>query len=135
MKKHAALAALALTLPLAACNDDTSAASDPVTIDIEEQDWTDWTSQKMEPNTHTVEVGEGDTFEVTALGDPVTIEVVEIGEDQIEIETSAQLAPEGETGGVNMNEADDDFTLERGESTRLSTPSEDGGTHITFTVS
>lgn len=137
MKRHAALAVLALALPLAACNDDTGsgAAPDPVTIEVESRDWNGWDrNHKPTPKVERIEAEEGTTFEVQGLSEPITIEVIEIGEDAIEIESSEALSPEGETGGINLSGATQSHTLERDEPLRLSTPSMDMGMNYEFKV-
>ena len=93
----------------------TSNSSDVVTVDAAE--------------------GAGTTLESPYLGDgSMEVEVESVDGDEVEISTSEQLSPEGETGGINLIDLQSDFTVTKGDELRIATPTMDGGERWTITV-
>lgn len=62
------------------------------------------------------------------------VEVESVEGDSVEFSTSEDMAPEGKTGGINLNDTRSDFTVERGADVKFSTPTMDAGTTWTATV-
>lgn len=132
MSRRASLPAL-LLVPvlgplLAACSGEAGPADLQVTV----QDWTGSSEAQPEPSTRSITVSEGDTFDVELNGDTVTVTVAGIDGDGIELETDRDVAPRSSGGGIDLNDLEDSFELERGGSTRFSSPSLDSGTTVTI---
>lgn len=68
------------------------------------------------------------------FGDDIHVEVTSVDSDSVELSTSTDLAPEGETGGINLNDLSSSFTVDAGEELKVSTPTMDAGTTWTLTL-
>lgn len=64
----------------------------------------------------------------------VDIEVESVDVDEVELGTSEDMAPEGDAGGINLNDLQSRFTATKGEDVTFSTPTMDAGTTWTVTV-
>lgn len=137
--KLPAIALAALLLPLlVACGagagegdgDGLRLGGAPVELEVTVQDWSGWQREQPEPETRSVTVGQGETFTVDTIGDEVTVTVLALHADRIELGTSDDLAPEGGLGGADHNDLSTTFELRRGGSVEFSTPTLDAGTSV-----
>lgn len=113
--------------PLTGCGDDG-----PVRLEVTVQDWTGWTEQQPEPVVTTHELSEGDSFTVEVIGgDEVVVTVVQVDGEEVALETSEPMAGEGGGGGFDLRDPRTEFSLDRGGSVELGTPTMDGGTTVT----
>lgn len=120
----------ALLLPtLGGCGGSVDGAG-PVELEVVVQDWTGWQEEQPSPETRTEVVGAEDTFTVLTTVGEVTVTVVDIDDDEIELETSRKMAPESDGGGIDLNDLETRFTLVRGGSTEFSTDTLDAGTTV-----
>lgn len=141
LRHSVSLLACAL-LALTACSDkdSTGTAGDPavpdtVTIEVETVAWNGWAgpdAPKPTPTTETVDVAEGDTFEVHVLGGEATVEVLEIREDGVDLATSERFSSMTASGGYDLNDPGSEFTLTEQEPLELATPTMDAGTYVTL---
>lgn len=115
---------LLIVAAVTAC-DSESTAPDPFYVRIE-------SGAATEPVKLIGQEGESITITDKYI-DELTITVVKIDGDQVTISTSAPMAPEGASGGINLNDPRAKFTLAKGEPVRFSTPTMDGGTTYTAT--
>lgn len=103
----------------------------PQTLTIVSSDWNGWDrDHRPTPETATLPVEVGATVSVDGTG----FEVTEVDSGEITVSTDDDLAPEGETGGSNMNDLVDELTVVTGEETRAATPTLDGGYHYVLTL-
>lgn len=87
------------------------------------------------PGTVTLDATEGQETTVSSpVEGDVDVVVEEVDGDEIEFSTSERMAPEGETGGINLMDPQTRFTVTKGEPTTFSTPTTDGGTTWTVTL-
>lgn len=127
-----ALLAVFLAPVLVACGDgDPRGGGGPVELEVTVQDWTGWSREQPEPVRSTQTVEESDEFTVDVVGGEVTITVVDIDDDEIELETSDDFAPRTDSGS-NHNDLADSFTLRRGGEVAFTTPALDAGTTVTI---
>lgn len=105
----------------------------PVDLEITVQDWSGWQREQPEPSTRSVTVGQGETFTVPTVSDEVTVTVLALRRDRIELGTSSELAPESEQGGSDLNHLRSRFELRRGGAVEFSTPTLDAGTSVRIT--
>lgn len=126
--RAAAVPLLLLAPLLAGCG---AGDEGPVTLEVTTQGWTGWSEQQPEPETESVTLEEGDSFTVTMLGDEVTVTVASVDDEEIELETSKELARRNPGGGSDHDDLTDEFTLDRNGSVAFTTPSLDGGTTVT----
>lgn len=123
----------ALLLPaLAGCSGSATDAG-PVELEVVVQDWTGWQEEQPPPQTRTEVVGADDTFTVLTTVGEVTVTVVDIDDDEIDLETSRKMAPESDGGGIDLNDLETRFSLDRGQSTEFSTDTLDAGTTVQVT--
>lgn len=128
------LLGLLILLPFAAGCDDTDGSGETLTLEVTVAAWNGWDpDDKPTPETSTVEVSEGSSFEVEAL-DAITFEVTSIDDDQLELGSDADLALRNAHGGIDVNHPVDEFTLDRAGTLELSTPTLDAGIDITIEV-
>lgn len=100
------------------------------------QPWTGWTAKQ--PEAKTVEMGleEGQTITSKMLGGgfDYSLSIASVNSNSIDIAYKG-LVEEKEGGGINLNAPKEgQFTLQVGRQIRLSTPTLDGGTHITVAL-
>ncbi len=89
------------------------------------------------PDVVTVDATEGAevTLESSYLSDgSMDVEVESVDGDEVEISTGERLAPEGDTGGINLNDLQSRFTATKGGELQIATPTMDGGSQWTITV-
>lgn len=123
----------ALLLPaLVGCGGSADPAA-PVELEVVVQDWTGWQEEQPSPETRTEVVSADDTFTVLTTVGEITVTVVEIDDDRIELETSREMAPESDGGGIDLTDLETRFSLDRGGSTEFSTDTLDAGTTVTVT--
>lgn len=114
-------------------DDGLRLGSAPVELEIVVQDWSGWQREQPEPETRSVTVGQGDAFTVSTVGDDVTVTVIGLHRDRIELGTSSELAPESGAGGSDLNQLRSRFELRRGGAVEFSTPTLDAGTSVRIT--
>ena len=120
-------------LVLAACGDDPDAS--PVRLQVTVQGWTGWSEEQPEPTTTTHVVEESETFIVYTVEGELEVTVAEVGDDEVELETSEPMAPRSEDGDDwNYNDTTTEFTLVRGGGVELATTTLDEGTLVTITA-
>jgi hypothetical protein len=102
----------------------------PVELQVTVQDWSGWQREQPEPETRSVTVGLGDSFTVDTLGDDVTVTVLALNRNEIELGTSSDLAPESGLGGADHNRLRSTFDLRRDDAVEFSTPTLDAGTTV-----
>lgn len=128
---RAAATALAIALVasgIAACGSEGEPAATEAHLEITSSDSSDVV---------TVDAAEGAeaTLESTYAGDgTVDVEVETVDGEEVGFRTSERMAPEGETGGINLNDLETRFTATKGDEVTFSTPTMDGGTTWTATV-
>lgn len=117
--------ALALALPLGGCGVlDRDQAPVPMTITA--NDWNGWDPDHESTETTTeVEAVEGQTVRVD---DDLEITFTDVGDDEVEIRTTDAMSPVNDGGGINLRNPEHDFTVDRGTSLELATPTTDAGT-------
>ena len=77
--------------------------------------------------------GTSTTIANSLVGD-FDVEVESVDGDAVEFSTSEDMAPEGKTGGINLNDTRRDFAVAKGDEVKFSTPTTDGGTTWTATL-
>ncbi|WP_134767780.1 hypothetical protein [Nocardioides sp. 1609] len=129
------------SLALTGCADDGGEGrrdGPPVpaqTLTIEASDWNGWDSDHdSTPEITTLPVEVGATATVDSIGDRITFEITEVGDGEVEVSSDQQLAPSGETGGSNLNDLVEEFTVVTGEGTSLATPTLDAGYSYVVTL-
>lgn len=131
----AVLAALALTACGAADGTDGSGSDPTRVVTIVGQDWNGWDpDHELTPETTILPVEVGASVTVDGLGEQVTFEVVGIDDAEVTVSSDRELAPEGEGGGIDLNDLVDEATVTAGEETRLATPTMDAGYSYTLTL-
>ncbi|WP_435201142.1 hypothetical protein [Janibacter sp. GS2] len=73
------------------------------------------------------------TIPSSAVGD-VDVEVQSIDGSTVVFATGEAMAPEGKTGGINLNDTRSDFSVTKGTSVQFSTPTTDASTTWTATL-
>ncbi|NYG59277.1 hypothetical protein BJ980_002200 [Nocardioides daedukensis] len=133
-------ACLVLIAGLGACagSGDTGTVgtpAEPVTLTIEATSWNGWAESPSPavPEVTTEEVHLGSEVTIEAMG-PVTFEVTEVGDGEIRLHSSQRLAPATPSGGTNLNDLVDEFTVTEGTVTRLATPTMDAGVDLELTI-
>ncbi|KQZ70448.1 hypothetical protein [Nocardioides sp. Root151] len=123
---------------LAACGDEGSdqQASGPGSVELKvvSEDWSGWSKGQADPKTTTVDVAEGETFEVAVVGGPMTFEVTDIRDDGITVETDQAMSTKQDGGGINLNSDEKEFDVDDGTSLELTTLTMDAGTTVTLTI-
>lgn len=66
-------------------------------------------------------------------GDAPQVSIEDISGEQVTISTSEEMAPEGDGGGVDLDDLRSTFTVARDQPVRFSTPTTDSGTTYTVT--
>lgn len=103
--------------------------SGPVPVTITSSSWNGWDrNHKPTPEVTTVDATQGTTVPFTGLVD-FEMTFTDVDEDSVDLTTSEPMAPRGESGGLNLLDTETEFTVERGETLRFSTPTMDGGMH------
>lgn len=130
-RRHLTLTtALALALPLGGCG-VLDRDQDPVPMTITANDWNGWDPDHESTETTTeVEAVEGQTFSVDGL----EITFTDVGDDEVEIRTTDAMSPVNDGGGINLNDPEHDFSVERGTPLELATPTTDAGTTYELTL-
>lgn len=120
-------------LTVSACASSSEGSDGPVTVVLVADSWSDGGSSS-DPITTRVEATQGDT--VTAKGQHADVDVTftSVSPDEVTLETSDKMAPEGATGGINLNDTRTDFTVTADAPLTFSTPSMDGGTTWVVTI-
>ena len=62
------------------------------------------------------------------------VEVRSVDGEDVEFSTGEDMAPEGETGGINLRDTRSEFTVTKGGDVKFSTPTMDAGTTWTATL-
>ncbi len=129
-KSLTALPALVLMVAIAtACDDSDAGTSTGPARDlvVEFSDWNGW-EPDHQPTVAQLQLkgGVGEQVRVEVMGG-IDIEVVEVDGDEITIETSEEMAPQGDSGGVNLNELTDTFVVTPGSPAVFATATLDGG--------
>lgn len=128
------LAVLALlTISTAGCSDDGPAP----TLRIEVSSWSGWEEPApgAEPQVavHELRGAEGEQVTVDVLTGELRITVDERDGDALKLELDQEMAPHGSGGGMSLNDLQDEFTLEAGDTIGFSTPTMDAGTTVEVT--
>ena len=102
-----------------------------VLLQIETTEWNGW-DQDYEPNpvTQTIEVTEGEEFELSVLTGEAEFEVVDSDEDGVRLEGDGDLMP----FVSNPDDQSTDFTITDDEPLDLMTPTLDAGTNVTISL-
>jgi hypothetical protein len=134
-------AVLLVVLALTGCQDDDGDGAAPgpsapsYALTIVSTDWNGWNpDHHPTPETTTLPVVVGASATVDSLGGDATFEVVAVDGDRVTVSSDQRLAPEGETGGSNLDDLVDEFTVVPGEETELDTPTLDAGYSYTLTL-
>ena len=97
----------------------------PVPMTITANDWNGWDPDHESTETTTeVEAVQGQTFSVDGL----EITFTDVGDDEVEIRTTDAMSPVNDGDGINLNDPEHDFSVERGTPLELATPTTDAGT-------
>ena len=106
----------------------------PVPVTFTSSSWNGW-ERDHEPTrtTMTVDVTKGASVPFTGHVD-FDITFTDVDEDSVELTTSEPMSPRGEGGGLSLADTETEFTVERGETLRFSTPTMDGGMHYEVTL-
>lgn len=128
------LAVLALlTASTAGCSDDGPA---PI-LRIEVSSWNGWEEPApgAEPRVavHELRGAEGEEVTLDVLTGELRITVDERDGDALRLELDQEVAPLGSGGGMSLNDLQDEFALEAGDTVRFSTPTMDAGTTVEVT--
>ncbi|WP_068266360.1 hypothetical protein [Janibacter limosus] len=108
--------------------------SGPVPVTITSSSWNGWDrNHKPTPKTTTIDATKGASVPFTGFVD-FEITFTDVGEDSVELTTSEPMSPRGESGGLHLRDTETEFTVERGETLRFSTPTMDGGMHYEVTL-
>ncbi|MFS3128626.1 hypothetical protein ACLM5J_09490 [Nocardioides sp. Bht2] len=109
------------------CADDGPAP----TLQVEVRDWSGWDPQHRPTPERFELLGEqGEEVTFTALGDELTVRVVERDGDEITVRTSAAMAPESAGGGIGLRDPRNEFTVQEGRAVTFATPTTDAGTTV-----
>lgn len=107
----------------------------PMTLTIVSEDWNGWDeNHEGTPVTQTLRVAPEASVELQYLLDPMTLTVTEVSGTAVEFRTSEQMAPAGDSGGVNLNDLQSSFTVSTEKPVEFSTASMDGGISYTVTL-
>ncbi|QCW49572.1 hypothetical protein FE634_02575 [Nocardioides dongxiaopingii] len=136
--RHLLVAVVLGPLALTGCGDDAGAGAADVPaqmLTIEASDWNGWDPEhQATPEVTTLEVEVGATATVESVGEEITFEVTEVGDGEVEVSSDQRLAPSGESGGSNLNDLVEEFTVVTGEETSLATPTLDAGYSYLLTL-
>ncbi|MGW3548735.1 hypothetical protein ACWDHH_13335 [Janibacter hoylei] len=103
----------------------------PVPMTITANDWNGWDPDHESTETTTeVEAVQGQTFSVDGL----EITFTDVGDDEVEIRTTDAMSPVNDGDGINLNDPEHDFSVERGTPLELATPTTDAGTTYELTL-
>src|SRR5699024_4343645 len=103
---------------------------DPVPLTIVSSDWSGWAEgQGSSEGSRDVEATEGESID---LADDLEVTFTEVEEDSVRIRTSQHMSPTSEDGGIDLSSTQTDFTVERGETLEIVTPTMDSGTTYEF---
>lgn len=129
-RRHTALLLAAAVLLPAGCG-LAEREQAPVPMTITANDWNGWDPDHESTETTTeVEAVEGQTFSVDGL----EITFTDVGDDEVEIRTTDAMSPVNDGGGINLNDPEHDFSVERGTPLELATPTTDAGTTYELTL-
>ncbi|WP_282071885.1 hypothetical protein [Janibacter hoylei] len=129
-RRHTALLLAAAVLLPAGCG-LAEREQAPVPMTITANDWNGWDPDHESTETTTeVEAVEGQTLSVDGL----EITFTDVGDDEVEIRTTDAMSPVNDGGGINLNDPEHDFSVERGTPLELATPTTDAGTTYELTL-
>ena len=129
-RRHTALLLAAAVLLPAGCG-LAEREQAPVPMTITANDWNGWDPDHESTETTTeVEAVEGQTFSVDGL----EITFTDVGDDEVEIRTTDAMSPVNDGDGINLNDPEHDFSVERGTPLELATPTTDAGTTYELTL-
>ena len=130
-RRHTALLLAAAVLLPAGCG-LAEREQAPVPMTITANDWNGWDPDHESTETTTeVEAVGGQTFRVD---DDLEITFTDVGDDKVEIRTTDAMSPVNDGGGINLNDPEHDFSVERGTPLELATPTTDAGTTYELTL-
>ena len=104
---------------------------DPVPLTIVWSDWSGWSEAQGSENSRDMQATKGKSVR---LDDELEVTFTDIAEDSVEIRTSDHMSPKSEGGGIDLNSTQTEFTVERGETLEIVTPTMDAGTTYEFTI-
>ena len=130
-RRHTALLLAAAVLLPAGCG-LAEREQAPVPMTITANDWNGWDPDHESTETTTeVEAVEGQTVRVD---DGLEITFTDVGDDEVEIRTTDAMSPVNDGDGINLNDPEHDFSVERGTPLELATPTTDAGTTYELTL-
>lgn len=107
----------------------------PMTLTIVSEDWNGWDeNHQSTPITKTLRVAPDASLDLEYLGDSMTLTVSRVSGTSVEFRTSEQMAPAGDSGGINLNDLQSSFTVRTETPVEFSTASLDGGISYTVTL-
>lgn len=126
--RRALLLAPVIAVALAGCGSGTGAGGEDATMHLE-------ITASDSPDVVRIDATEGASATIanSLVGD-FDVEVRSVDGDDVEFSTGEDMAPEGETGGINLTDTRSDFTATKGEDVKFSTPTTDAGTTWTVTL-
>ncbi|WP_068266351.1 hypothetical protein [Janibacter limosus] len=127
------LVPLALLTVSACASPSGGSDEEPVTVVLVADSWSDGDSSS-DPVTTRVEATKGHTVTAKGQHEDVDVTFTSVSPQEVTLETSDTMAPEGKTGGINLNDTRTDFTVTAGAPLKFSTPSMDGGTTWVVTI-
>jgi hypothetical protein len=125
-----ALAALGLLTACGADDGSDAGGAPPASgITVVATDWNGWDrDHEPTPVTRTLSAEEGASVSVPCpVGGPVEVSVESVDGEGAVLRTDDDMAPEGETGGADLNDLTDRFELPAGDAVRFDTPTLDAG--------
>lgn len=133
-RRTLALAAAASCLPVLTGCGLLDPDPGPVPVTITSSSWNGWDrNHKPTPKITTVDATKGASVPFTGHVD-FDITFTDVDEDSVEFTTSEPMSPRGEGGGLSLSDTETEFTVERGETLRFSTPTMDSGMHYEVTL-
>lgn len=109
----------------------------PPTLRIEVSDWNGW--QRPDPDAepqakpYLLSGEEGEEIEFRLIDGELRITVEDRDDDSLTLRLDRPVAPRTAQGGLSLNDLEDSFTLEAGETVAFATPTMDAGTSVEVT--
>lgn len=132
--RRSVLLLLPVTVMVAGCGRvDVAPPSPTVTLTVISAPWTGWSKEQPEPEPSEESVTKGSTFTRDSQGDEITFTVKAVDDDEVTLSTSEPMSPRSEDGGIDLSTDQTKFSVVKGETLKITTPTMDSGTTFEIT--
>lgn len=105
-------------------------------LTVTDSSWSGWNGGSVsKPKGQTFEVKQGEHYVVSEGSLGLAFTITEVGNDSITIETDEKMSPRNPNGTINLGHPRQQFTVTLGDKCEFATPTMDGGTNYTLSLS